>query len=69
MVMEPAQYAGLLRQGNNLPPGHRRASIPNYGGFGEVLMRDPISKGESFRLKEKLRAGLLKSKLDAPLAS
>jgi DNA replication protein DnaC len=26
-------------------------------------------KGESFRLKEKLKAGLLKSKLEPPLAS
>jgi hypothetical protein len=40
VVMEPAHYAGLLRQGDNLPPGTPPRFDPYYGGFGEVLVRD-----------------------------
>ena len=58
-------------------------SNQSLGAWGEVfgdaviasaildrLLHDSITfniKGESFRLKEKLKAGLLKSKLDSPL--
>jgi len=40
VVMEPAHYAGLLRQGDNLPPGTPPRFDPYYGGLGEVLVRD-----------------------------
>ena len=40
VVMEPAHYAGLLRQGDKLPPGTPPRFDPYYGGFGEVLVRD-----------------------------
>jgi transposase len=41
VVMDPAHYAGLLRAGGSRPVGTPPPRFdPNFGGFGEVLVRD-----------------------------